>query len=147
LREDGQPVEAQALCKEFVFPADLAAMIAARDAVMDFVHQHSPNEELELDILIALQEALANAVTHGCGNDPSKTILCSVSIDSSATTIVVKDSGQGFETADAADTSDDGSNLTEHGRGILLMRSLMDEVNYRHHGSEVRLKKYRTRTT
>jgi anti-sigma regulatory factor (Ser/Thr protein kinase) len=34
-----------------------------------------------------------------------------------------------------------GKNHGEHGRGILLMRSLMDEVHYDHHGSEIRLRK------
>ncbi len=36
-----------------------------------------------------------------------------------------------------------GTNVTEHGRGICLMRSLMDEVTYRHGGAEVQLRKLR----
>ncbi len=116
-------------------------MTPARNAAVEFIHQRCFNEELEIDIMIALQEALANAVLHGCHNDPSKTVRLSVTVDSSAITIVIKDPGNGFETAAAADSSDEGANLTEHGRGILLMRSLMDEVTYRHRGSEVQLKK------
>ena len=93
--------------------------------------------------MIALQEGLANAVLHGSRNDPSKIVRCLVDVTPEAITIVIRDSGQGFDTAAAADSTDDGTNLTQQGRGIYLMRSLMDEVSYRHGGSELRLKKLR----
>jgi serine/threonine-protein kinase RsbW len=126
-------------------PATSAAMIAVRDRIMDFLHEHCVDEQQEIDIMIALQEGLANAVLHGSRNDPSKIIRCSVDVTPEAITIVIRDPGQGFDTAAATDSADDGTNLTQHGRGIYLMRSLMDEVIYRHGGSELRLKKLRSR--
>ncbi len=134
----------EALASEFVFTGDSAAMIAVRDRIMDFLHEHCADEQQEIDIMIALQEGLANAVLHGSGSDPSKVIRCAVNVTPEAITIVIRDSGEGFDTAAAADSADDGTNLTQHGRGIHLMRSLMDEVSYRHGGSELRLKKLRT---
>ena len=94
--------------------------------------------------MVALQEGLANAVLHGSRNDPSKIVRCSVDVTPQAITIVIRDSGDGFDTAAVTDSTDDGTNLTQHGRGIHLMRGLMDEVSYRHGGSELRLKKLRT---
>ena len=140
----GQSVEPKALDAEFVFTGDSAAMIAVRDRIMDFLHEHCIDEQQEIDIMIALQEGLANAVLHGSRNDPSKIIRCSVDVTPEAITIVIRDSGEGFDTAAAADSTDDGTNLTQHGRGIHLMRNLMDEVSYRHGGSELHLKKLRT---
>ena len=139
----GQSVENETLVSEFVFTGDLAAMIAVRDRIMDFLHEHCVDEQQEIDIMIALQEGLANAVLHGTRNDPSKVVRCSVDVTPEAITIVIRDPGQGFDTAAATDSTDDGTNLTQHGRGIYLMRSLMDEVSYRHGGSELRLKKLR----
>jgi serine/threonine-protein kinase RsbW len=138
-------VEHEALASEFAFTGDLAAMIAVRDRIMDFLHEHCVDEQQEIDIMIALQEGLANAVLHGTRNDPSKVVRCSVDVTPEAITIVIRDPGQGFDTAAATDSADDGTNLTQHGRGIYLMRSLMDEVIYRHGGSELRLKKLRSR--
>jgi len=138
-------VEHEALASEFAFTGDLAAMIAVRDRIMDFLHEHCVDEQQEIDIMIALQEGLANAVLHGTRNDPSKVVRCSVDVTPEAITIVIRDPGQGFDTAAATDSTDDGTNLTQHGRGIHLMRSLMDEVSYRHGGSELRLKKLRSR--
>jgi anti-sigma regulatory factor (Ser/Thr protein kinase) len=65
-----------------------------------------------------------------------------VEIDPSAFTIVIQDPGPGFDVA-ATTTADPSVNTTEHGRGICLMRSLMDDVSYRRGGSEVRLRKLR----
>jgi serine/threonine-protein kinase RsbW len=145
LQEAGQSVKNDALSREFVFTGDSAAMVATRDRVMDLLHEHCTSEAEEIDIMVALQEGLANAVLHGCKNDPSKMIRCSVEVDPEAITIVIKDPGSGFDPSVATRCGEDGTNLTDHGRGICLMRSLMDEVSYRHHGSELRLRKLRIR--
>ena len=118
-------------------------MVAARELVMDFIRPHCSSELEEIDTFIALQEALANAALHGCKDDASKTIRCSVEIDTSAFTITIRDPGPGFDPDAATKTTEAGANTTEHGRGICLMRSLMNEVTYGHDGSEVRLRKLR----
>ena len=118
-------------------------MPAARDSVMEFVRQYCSGEPEEIDILLALHEALANAVLHGCQNDASKTIHCRVEVDPSALTIVISDPGPGFDPQAATQSTEAGTNTTQSGRGICMMRSLMDEVSYRNGGSEVRLRKLR----
>jgi anti-sigma regulatory factor (Ser/Thr protein kinase) len=129
------------LSQEFILTGDAAAMIAARDRIMDLLREHCSNQQQELDIMVALQEGLANAVLHGCGSDPSKLVRCRVEASPQAINIAIRDPGPGFDTALATDSTDNGTNLTEHGRGICLMRSLMDEVSYRHGGSELHLTK------
>lgn len=133
------------LRQEFVLTGDTAAMIAGRDRIMDLVREHCSNEQQEVDVMVALQEGLANAVLHGCRSDPSKIIRCRVEVSPQAINIAISDPGSGFDTALAADTAEDGTNLTAHGRGICLMRSLMDEVRYGHGGSELHLVKLRER--
>ncbi len=137
-------MERQATSRKFTFPGDSQSMVGARELVMDFIRPHCPSELEEIDIFITLQEALANAALHGCKHDASKTICCSVEIDASAFTITVRDPGPGFDPDAATKTTEAGANTTEHGRGICLMRSLMNEVTYGHGGSEVRLRKTRT---
>ncbi len=110
---------------------------------MDFIGPHCSSDVEELDILVALQEALANAVLHGSRNDPAKTIHCRVEIDPSAFLITVRDPGPGFDVEAATPATEFGMNTTTHGRGICMMRSLMDEVAYRNGGSEVQLRKLR----
>src|SRR5262245_29740924 len=65
----------------------------------------------EFEIELALEEALANAIIHGCGNDPSKLVECSVSgSESGEVTIVVRDPGPGFDPA-SIPTPVEGDNL------------------------------------
>lgn len=134
--------ERQAFTKEFACAGDAGSIVEARDAILQFLTEHGVSGDEEIDLMLALQEALANAVFHGCGDDANKTIHSSVEISPQEISIVVRDPGHGFDPSSSTDSSD-GPNLTEHGRGILLMRSLMDEVSYRHRGSELRMRKGR----
>lgn len=133
----------KAISRDFTCAGGTEPMFVARDEIMRFLNAHGVEGEDEIDILVALQEAMANAVLHGCGNDPGKTIRCMVDVDDSEINIVVRDPGSGFDTSDVGDSAEDGTNLSNHGRGIMLMRSLMDKVNYSHRGSEVHLMKRR----
>ena len=136
-------LESRASVLDLTLTGDLAAVAPVRDRIMGFIEERGVADEQAIDIMVALQEALVNAVLHGCKNDPSQVIRCSVEVDSDAVTIVIRDPGEGFESAAVTDSSDDGVNLTNHGRGIFLMRGLMDEVGYSHGGSEITLKKQR----
>jgi anti-sigma regulatory factor (Ser/Thr protein kinase) len=82
-------------------------------------------------------------VLHGCGNEPSKTIHCRVEIDPSAFLITIRDPGSGFDPGMATESTEAGTNVSQHGRGICLMRSLMDDLTYRYGGTEVQLRKLR----
>lgn len=143
MHDAGQTVESRASVLALVLTGDWTAVPAVRDRIMDFLEEQGVADQEAIDILVALQEALVNAVLHGCKNDASQVVRCSVEVNPEAITIVVKDPGEGFETAAVTDVSDDGVNLTSHGRGIFLMRGLMDEVTYSHGGSELTLKKRR----
>jgi serine/threonine-protein kinase RsbW len=139
-RPDVQP---QSLSREFVLPGNLSALPAGRDAIMDFVHEHCGDEQKEIDIFLTLQEALANAILHGCHDDPRQHVRCAVDITPTAFEFTITDPGEGFDPGGATESTEDGTNLTQHGRGIFLMRSLMDEVTYRRNGTELHLMKKR----
>ena len=146
LQATSRTAEQQRISKEFVFPGDVDSLAPSRQAMMDFLAPYCSSEAEEIDLFITLQEALANAVFHGCENDASKTIHCRVEIDPSAIVITIRDPGPGFDPYNATQSTDDGTNTTTHGRGIYLMRSLMDEVTYLHRGTELHLRKMRAGT-
>lgn len=140
--EAGPSTDMRAFTRDFVFAGDALTITAGRDAIMEFLAGHGISDEEEIDLLVALQEGLANAVFHGCGDDRSKQLECRVEVDPSEINIVIRDPGPGFNTS-VGDLAEDGTNLTQHGRGILLMRNLMDEITYRQGGSELHMKKLR----
>ena len=127
--------------KEFTFPGDLDSLVASREQVMDFIRKSGCDEADEIDLMLAMQEALANATLHGCGNDAGKSIWCAVEIEPSSVCITVRDSGPGFEVEKIADPDHFDTKPLEHGRGIALMRGMVNEVTFDRGGSEVRLLK------
>lgn len=132
-----------AVGREFVFSGDVASVAAARDQVMNFVREYCRNEADEIDLLIAVQEGLANAARHGCNDDAHKEVHCTIQVDPGKICIVIRDPGSGFDVDRLANPDNFATTTLEHGRGIALMRGMVDELEFRHGGCEVRLCKRR----
>jgi len=104
-----------------------------------------PGEEFNIEM--ALREALANAVIHGNHEHPrAKVHIRCRCWPGKEISIVVTDQGKGFDFEKAAGPGLMPGPLSEHGRGILLMKAYMDIVHFEQGGSEVHLRK-RSRTT
>ena len=110
--------------------------------IMGIVSQMKCGEGKETEIELAVNEALANAIVHGCKKDPTKSVQVSVSCDDSkGMIIVVRDPGGGFDPAQIPSPVVGERLYSEHGRGIFLINQLMDEVRYRNQGTEIWMRK------
>ena len=96
----------------------------------------------EMDVEISLREALANAIKHGADNDPTKVIECRVSCEGPGILIVVRDPGKGFDPGAIPDPLHAENIYSNHGRGIFMINSLMDEVKFEKNGTEIHMRKY-----
>ncbi len=85
-------------------------------------------EELAYHINLVLTEAMSNAIRHANEGDPEKEVHVTIAIEDQDLTIRVYDQGQGFDVCSLA--TPEFRNLDEHGRGIYIIRSLMDRVTY-----------------
>jgi serine/threonine-protein kinase RsbW len=123
-------------------PAEAEQIAQATDAVLACLANLKVEEEKSMAIGLAVQEALANAVTHGCQNDPSKTVQCELSCDEGGhILIVVTDPGPGFDFS-AAPKPVVQDVYNDHGRGVFLIRQLMDEVSFERGGSIIQMWKF-----
>jgi len=85
-----------------------------------------------LNVPVAVTEALANAMQQGNGGDMTRQVTVSVQVSSERLVVEVTDEGAGFELAECERTPDHSDWLErEDGRGIFLMRQLMDRVENR----------------
>lgn len=128
---------------EVSLPADVAAISPVVGWVMRLVGELDYASGKEFEIEMALREALANAVLHGCKGDPSQKIDCSVTCDrKQGILIVVRDPGPGFDPKSIPSPTEDSNLHADHGRGILLINKLMDEVKHEQNGTVIRMRKF-----
>lgn len=122
--------------------SEISAISGAVDWLMTLIEECSCVRGQECDVEIALREALANAVLHGNHEDAGKNIHLSCRIQfGGEVSIVVKDEGKGFDPTEVPDPTAMVNIESEHGRGIYLMRALMDEVHFEQGGTEVHMRK------
>ena len=128
-------------------PSKVAVISPFVDQLMRFILNFRSADGSEIDIEMALREALANAVIHGNGENSYKRVYvdCRCYMDGEVS-ITVRDEGQGFNSGEVANPTTPENLLFTHGRGIDLMRTLMDEVSFEDGGSSVRMRKCRTKT-
>jgi serine/threonine-protein kinase RsbW len=111
-------------------------------SIMEVVRQMKCANGKEHEIELALQEALANAVVHGCKNDPSQIVECIVACDQErGMLIVVRDPGEGFDPRSIPNPTMGENVFSTHGRGIFLINQLMDKVEFHKNGTEIRMVK------
>ena len=101
-------------------------------------------EETRHWILMALREALANAIKHGNRQDNSKHVHLEMDIVADTLAISIRDEGPGFDPAAVVDPLAPENRLKTSGRGIFYMKTFMDDVRFQRHasgGMEIVLKK------
>ena len=92
----------------------------------------------ETDLEIALREALANAIFHGNEGEPHRRVRLRVyGGEQVGMVIAIRDEGAGFDPGQVPDPTEGDLRLRSHGRGLFLMRELMDHVRYLKGGREV----------
>lgn len=101
------------------------------------------SQEEVFAVKLALEEALTNAVRHGNAGDSSKKITVRYAVNEEKAVILIRDEGNGFAPEEVPDPTAPERIPLPSGRGIMLMRTYMDEVSYRDNGREVRVVKRR----
>jgi serine/threonine-protein kinase RsbW len=114
------------------------------DAADQLATEAGLDEDQRFLIGMAVREAAINAVLHGNEYDPTRQIEVSMENTGKDLVIVIADQGHGFNPDNVPDPLASENILRGTGRGIFLIRSLMDEVHFRqlHPGTELTLIKH-----
>jgi len=91
-------------------------------------HYAGDKEKLAYDLNLVLTEAMANAIYHANEGDPTKEVHIEITIADRQLAVRVYDHGQGFDIRQFAKPRQP---MEEHGRGIYIIHTVMDEVVYR----------------
>lgn len=123
-------------------PSKVAAISPFTEQLMRFILTFRMADGSEIDIEMALLEAMANAVIHGNGDNACKSVYvtCRCYMDGEVA-ITIRDEGRGFDPSALVDPTFREHLLVTHGRGIYLMKALMDEVSFEDGGAVVMMRK------
>lgn len=94
-------------------------------------------------VRLAIEEALVNGFRHGNDGDVAKTVHFECEIDDSSVYVEIADQGSGFNPCAVPDPTEEANLEMPSGRGIMLMRAYMTEVEYVAPGNRVRMAYYR----
>jgi serine/threonine-protein kinase RsbW len=97
------------------------------------------DEENYGNVLIAVTEAVNNAIEHGNKKSKELDVYVAVADEANSFCFSVVDRGSGFDFNNLPDPTAPENILKENGRGIFLMRSLADEVCFENNGSRVNI--------
>jgi serine/threonine-protein kinase RsbW len=131
---------------ELALPSRIEAIEDAASVAAQFVKRAGLSDDAAYAVDMAVREAVTNAVLHGNRQDEAKLVEVRFKSSQDVIEISVRDQGKGFDLERVPDPTDPQNLLKTNGRGILFMRTFMDEVEWAHHaegGTVVRMTKKR----
>jgi serine/threonine-protein kinase RsbW len=114
--------------QEFTLPSEIESIEEAAQKAEQFVRGLGFGDDFISAVDLAVRESVTNAVKHGNKFDKTKPVEVSFSGSGGMFEVTVRDFGTGFTVEDVPDPTDPENLLKVSGRGILFMRSFMDEV-------------------
>jgi serine/threonine-protein kinase RsbW len=115
---------------QITIPSSLDHLPRVDEYVEGKLRELGVDEDRLADIAVSVTEAVTNAVLHGNKNDLKKKVQVKLKADSSRVEITVEDQGNGFNPESIQSPVEEGNLLKKAGRGIFILKSLMDEVDF-----------------
>lgn len=100
------------------------------------------NDDIYGNIMIAVTEAVNNAIRHGNKNESTKNVILALSLEEGLIKFKIEDEGNGFDYQNLPDPTSPENLEKPGGRGIFLMKHLSDEVDFKESGRVVELSFY-----
>lgn len=120
-------------------PSRLDQVASVQKAIVGHVCASGHGPDTQFAVRLALDEALANAIHHGNGNDPTKEVTVEYTVTADDVRIQVCDEGNGFNPTNVPDPTLPENLCKPNGRGIMLMRAYMKDIRYNDRGNCVTL--------
>ena len=126
---------------EYSLPSEVTVISPFVDKLMPLLRNCGCVHEDDSGVEVALREALANAIIHGNREDRTKRVDVSCRCELDEVSIAVKDEGKGFDINSVPGPTAPQNIELVNGRGIHLIKALMDEVRFEEGGAVIHMRK------
>jgi serine/threonine-protein kinase RsbW len=114
---------------ELTIPSKLEELESVQKLISEASSAFGLSEDMAYWMELTISESVINAIRHGNQFDPTKKARLAISFDGESVEVIVEDQGEGFNLEELADPTKAENLLKPCGRGILIIRSFMDEVS------------------
>jgi serine/threonine-protein kinase RsbW len=123
---------------DLTFPSNRSNITLVETFIEEVFEDLKIKDEFYGNILVAVTEAVTNAIIHGNNSNDSKMVIVSVDTPKKNSLVfTIEDEGFGFTPEDVPDPTSPENIEKPHGRGIFLMKHLSDNVKFNNNGSSV----------
>jgi serine/threonine-protein kinase RsbW len=124
-------------------PNELRSIKEASENILIMLQSKNiQDKDVLFDVKLSLDEAVRNAIVHGNKDKRNSVVRVHYNVDTEKIELMVEDEGAGFDPEKLPDPTQKENLLKEKGRGVYLIKNLMDKVEYSEKGNCVRMIKY-----
>lgn len=127
--------------ENMMIPAEIGYVRKVSSKILKELEPRRVSEDALFDIRLCVEEVVRNAIQHGSLAGKSSEVKINYRVKDGLFTIEVEDSGAGFDHNNVPDPTKEDNIMKNSGRGVYLVRHLMDKVEYNVKGNRVRLTK------
>jgi len=127
---------------EIIVPTNVREIKKVSNTILNALNGSGATDSFLFDVRLACEEALINAVKHGNKNQKEKKVVLSFDIIDKGIVISVEDEGQGYNYQQLPDPRHVSNLLRTGGRGLFLIRKMMDKVEFNQKGTKITMTKY-----
>jgi len=123
--------------KDIIFGSDSGRIRESSSKILKDLEIFGVGEKEAFEIKLCVEEAVRNAIVHGNSSDPKRQVRLSYWVDEKVLNIEVEDEGPGFKHGAVKDPTREENLLRNSGRGVFLIKKLMDKVEYNEKGNKI----------
>lgn len=126
----------------FKIPSDSGHIKKASVKILNSLKKLNLDKDTLFDIRLCLEEAIINAIKYGNKRKKDLSVEISYSISGGRLEVTICDEGKGFDYNSIPDPRSRKNILKQGGRGLFLIRNLMDEVRFNDKGNQIKMIKF-----
>jgi serine/threonine-protein kinase RsbW len=127
--------------REIKFQSDSGRIRETSSKILRDISCHGLGDSTAFEIKLCIEEAVRNAIVHGNKSDPKRQVRISYWVKDGVFNIEIEDDGKGFDHEAVKDPTKEENLLRNSGRGVYLIKKLMDNVRYNEAGNKISMSK------
>lgn len=126
--------------KILVINSDVIELIKVETFLTNIFKEYNLEKKYFNKVYLCISEAVVNSIKHGNKNDRNKNISIEVSYKRPEINIMIEDEGNGFDLNKISDPTSENNIKNESGRGIFIIRTLTNQIEYNEKGNRIQFK-------